>query len=197
MDSVASICVARHGETAWNHAGILQGWSDVPLNDQGRHQAYEMADAYADKGFTAIWSSPLRRALETAEIIARRLRLKPPHCHDGIKERCFGAIQGVPKTELAELNPALLQQILRRNPATEFEGGETTDEFAERILVALMDIGTHSCGGRVLLITHGWVMDVITRHVRGLPRSEILNLKRKNGESLWLQISSQSIHEQH
>jgi probable phosphoglycerate mutase len=189
----AHVCIARHGETDWNVAGILQGWIDVKINDQGRRQAYELVAALGQAKFSLICSSPLSRSLETAEIIARALRLPPPVCLDGLKERNFGVIQGVPKAELAELNPVLLQQIMRRNPAADFEQGETMDEFADRIIAALHFIGRHYPGQRVLVITHGWVMDVITRHVAGLPRSAILNMKRKNGETLWLALTGNSI----
>jgi len=189
----AHICIARHGETDWNIAGILQGWIDVPLNAQGRQQAAAMAREFAAAGFSAVWSSPLIRARETAEIVAAALGLPAPACHDGLKERHFGAIQGIPKVELADLNPLLLQQILRRNPAAHFEEGETMDEFADRVLGGLMDMGARLAGQRVLLITHGWTMDVITRHLENLPRNAILNMKRKNGESLWLAASGQAI----
>jgi broad specificity phosphatase PhoE len=182
----AHICVTRHGETDWNRRGILQGWFDVPINDLGRRQAHEMAVRFADVGFSAVWSSTLVRARETAEIIAAALHLPPPLCHDGLKERHFGAIQGIPKDELAELNPALLEQILRRNPAASFIDGESMDEFADRVLRALDDIGTRHHGQRVLVISHGWVMDVATRHVNGLARDTILPVKPKNGDSVWV-----------
>lgn len=191
MELPAHICVARHGETDWNLSGILQGWFDVPINEQGRRQAHELAATVADAGFAAVWTSPLARACETAEIVAAALRLPEPIAHDGLKERHFGAIQGVPKSELADLNPLLLQQILRRNPAAEFEGGESMDEFAERVLGAFADVGALHRGDRVLVVTHGWVMDVVTRHIEGLARSAILNHKRKNGESVWLRASAQ------
>jgi hypothetical protein len=55
----AFICLARHGATDWNKLGILQGRTDVSINDLGRHQAHEMALAYAHAGFDAVWSSPL------------------------------------------------------------------------------------------------------------------------------------------
>lgn len=190
MDLSAQICIARHGETDWNVSGILQGWFDVPINEQGRRQAHEMAAAFAGADFAAVWTSPLVRARETAEIVAAALRLPPPSCHEGLKERHFGAIQGVPKSELAELNPLLLQQILRRNPAAEFEGGEAMDEFADRVLGAFAAIGARHGGEKVLVITHGWVMDVVTRHVGGLGRHVILNHKRKNGECLWLEATA-------
>lgn len=193
MSEPARICVVRHGETDWNLSGILQGWLDVPLNDQGRRQARDLAAAFAGTGFAAVWSSPLVRALETAEIVAAALGLPAPHCHAGLKERNFGAIQGIPKTELAELNPVLLQQILKRNPAAVFEEGETMDEFADRVLDALMAVGARHGGEPVLLVTHGWVMDVVTRHIGGLPRSTILNMKRKNGESVWLEATGSAV----
>jgi probable phosphoglycerate mutase len=135
----------------------------------------------------------LIRASETAEIIADTLRLSSPLLHDGLRERCFGAIQGVPKAELAELNPVLLQQLLKRNPAAHFEDGETIEDFAARVLGAVTEIGICHPGQRVLAITHGWVMDVLTRHINGLPRSAILDLKRKNGETLWLVVNDRSI----
>ncbi|MDP2133326.1 MAG: histidine phosphatase family protein, partial [Sulfuritalea sp.] len=159
----AYICVARHGETDWNVSGILQGWLDVPLNDRGRRQAYELVAGFAHARFAKLYSSSLVRSSETAEIVARSLRLPPPEFDDGLRERNFGAIQGIPKAELAELNPVLLQQILKRNPATDFEQGETMDEFADRVLDAIARIARPNAGKRVLAITHGWTIDVITR----------------------------------
>jgi probable phosphoglycerate mutase len=188
-----TICVARHGETDWNIAGILQGWIDVPINAQGRAQALDMARSFGGAGFDCICTSPLSRSLETAQIIAAELGLPPPLAHAGLKERNFGAVQGIPKAELAETNPALLQQILRRNPAADFEQGESMDEFADRVLAAIADLAGECRGKRILAITHGWVMDVITREVRGFARTTILNMKRRNGECLWLEATAGDI----
>lgn len=152
---MAHLCIARHGETDWNIKGVLQGWIDVPINQLGRSQAIDLALSIQSAGIAAIWSSPLQRARETAEIVASRLGLPAPSCHDGLKERRFGAIQGIPKAELGELNPVLLQQILKRNPATHFEDGESMDEFADRVMTAITDIGELHAGERVLVITHG------------------------------------------
>jgi probable phosphoglycerate mutase len=186
--NAALICLARHGETDWNKRGILQGWTDVPINDLGRHQAHAMAQAYVHSGFDAVWSSPLVRALETAQIIAATLQLAPPAQHEGLKERHFGAIQGIPKDELAEQNPTQLAQILRRNPAAQFVGGESMDEFADRVLGAVVDIGGPHRGQRVLVVTHGWVLDILNRHVAELPRHAVLAEKPKNGESVWVRV---------
>jgi probable phosphoglycerate mutase len=191
--NAAHLCLARHGETDWNKRGILQGWTDVPINDRGRQQAHEMAKAYANAGFDAVWSSPLVRALETAQIIATTLGLAPPNQHEGLKERHFGAIQGIPKDELAELNPAQLSQILRRNPAAQFVGGESMDEFADRVLGAVSDIASCQLGQRLLVVTHGWVLDILNRHVAGLPRHAVLSEKPRNGESVWVRVDDKEI----
>lgn len=191
----AHLCVVRHGETDWNAQGILQGWFDVSINELGRRQAQGLAADCARFGFAAVWCSPLIRATETAEIVAATLGMPPPQVHEGLKERNFGAIQGIPKSELAELNPVLLQQILKRNPAILFEGGESMNEFADRVLAAVRDVGARHRGERALLVVHGWVMDVLTRHVHGQPRTAILRLKRKNGESIWLEVVGDSIWE--
>jgi probable phosphoglycerate mutase len=156
-------------------------------------QARELARAFAAFRFSCVYTSPLKRAHETAEIIAAMLHLPPPVCHDGLKERNFGVIQGIPKAELAELNPSLLEHILKRNPDTDFEQGESMHDCATRVLDGVMDIARQRPGERVLLITHGWVMDVLTRYASDLPRNTILHMKRKNGECLWLEATPNSI----
>ena len=190
MDGSAHICVSRHGETDWNIAGILQGWTDVLLNELGRQQAHELAAAVSCCRISRVYSSPLRRALETAEIICGKLQIAPPICHEGLKERNFGVSQGVAK---ADLDPALLEQIVKRNPACHFDQGETMEGFARRVLDAVASIAKDHPGERVLVITHGWAMDVITRHILNLPPSAILNIKRKNGECLSLAATEHSI----
>jgi probable phosphoglycerate mutase len=189
----AHICIARHGETDWNKSGILQGWFDIPINELGRKQATLLAASLTNANFDAVWSSPLARARETAEIVAAALQLPPPTYHEGLKEKHFGAIQGIPKSELAELDPALLEQILRRNPAAEFVGGEGLDEFVDRVLAAFDDIGARHAGERILVVTHGWVMDVVARHVKGHSRSAVLHLKPQNGECLWVEVARQQL----
>lgn len=191
-DAPTEICVTRHGETDWNISGVLQGWIDVPLNENGRNQAYEMAETFKAFGFACVWTSPLRRASETAEIVADVLGLPPPITSEGLKERHFGLIQGMTKRDLSILHPGLHECIIRRDPTCVFDQGESLDHFADRVMHALHEIGRRHAGERVLAMTHGWVMDVMTRHVGRLPRDRVLDLKRKNGESLWVSMTSGS-----
>lgn len=185
----ALLCVSRHGETDWNITGVLQGWIDVPLNDRGREQAREMAVDLSPFGFAMVVTSPLARAAETASIIAEAWGLPAPEEFYELKERHFGVIQGVPKSELAVTHPGLHEQIIRRNPACQFDGGEGIDHFVDRVFDGLCMIARDYPGQRVLVITHGWVMDAITRQIRDLPRRAVLPMKRRNGESVWIEVS--------
>jgi broad specificity phosphatase PhoE len=67
------------------------------------------------------------------------------------------------------------------------------DEFADRVLVAVGDIAEAHPGQRVLVVTHGWVMDAIARHAAGLPRHAVLHGKPKNGETSWVQVRQRTI----
>lgn len=195
MHATAEICVVRHGETDWNVQGILQGSIDVALNDNGRRQAEQLAQQFAACAFDGIHSSPLSRARETAEIIAGILALPAPILEDSLRERYFGSVQGVPKAELAASHPELLRQIVERDPCAHFADGEALEHCAERIIAGLGHIAASRLGQRVLLITHGWVMDVITRHAFGVPPTTTLPLKRKNGEALWLACDGKTLRE--
>lgn len=190
----ARLCIVRHGETDWNRSGIVQGWIDVPINDHGRHQAHQVAQSLIGRGIDRIYSSPLRRAYETAELIARQLQLPPPAICEGLKERHFGDAQGCSKDDLAHNRPTLLNDIVNRNPAATFTGGEEMLPFAYRVLTSIREIGSRHPGQCILIITHGWVIDAITRDIRGLTHDTILDMKPKNGEMLWLEVIADSIH---
>ncbi len=189
------MCVVRHGETEWNRLSVLQGSLDIPLNDTGREQAKTLAQTLRHCRFDRVYASPLVRAFETADILATSLGLATPLARNDLRERHFGKVQGLPKSRLAELDPVLCEQIHLRNPAIELEDGEALNDFADRVLACLTDIASEHRGQRCLVVTHGWVMDVITREARNVPRDRALPLKRKNGEAVWLRVDAQGMTE--
>lgn len=101
------IALVRHGQTDWNLAGRIQGRTDIPLNDTGRAQAAESGELLAvlgtDREWTSVHSSPLSRAVETAEILAGSLGLAAPRQHERFIERGFGDAEGV-DVKLAKRN---------------------------------------------------------------------------------------------
>src|SRR5215211_9126850 len=103
--AVTTILLARHGETDWNREGRFQGHADPPLNRTGRAQAFDLSRALAAEKLAAMYSSPLRRALETAEIVAASHGLEPVTV-DGLREVDVGSWSGLTRAEIEQRFPA-------------------------------------------------------------------------------------------
>ena len=149
------ILLVRHGETAWNALGKLQGHTDIALNDVGREQARALAAGFRDDGLTAIWTSDLARARQTGEIIAEILGLAPPIVDPELRERQFGVFEGLTRQECATRHPEAWQQWLAQTGAP--PGGEPRADAAARIARALTRIAATG-GGPALVVSHGAVM---------------------------------------
>jgi uncharacterized phosphatase len=89
------ICLLRHGETDWNLQRRIQGITDIPLNARGRSQAHAAAEHLAKGKWDYLYSSPLGRALNTAEIIGAQVGISKIHQDPRLQERCFGEAEGV------------------------------------------------------------------------------------------------------
>jgi broad specificity phosphatase PhoE len=150
---VTRIHLVRHGETQWNRELRWQGHSDPPLNEQGREQARRLATALASTSFAAIYSSDLRRASETAEIVARRLGL-PVRVDPALREIDIGSWEGF---TLRELESRFPQAVARWEETGEhgWENGETHEEMFTRAREAVRSIAARHDGEDVLVISHG------------------------------------------
>src|SRR2546425_2921355 len=103
--AVTELLLVRHGETDWNREGRFQGHADPPLNDLGRKQAAELAATLAGEEVTAVYASPLRRAFETAELIASARGLRPVPV-EALREVDVGSWQALaPAQVAARLSP--------------------------------------------------------------------------------------------
>ena len=154
------IILARHGETDWNLERRWQGHSDRPLNETGRAQAEELAEQLAGEPISAVYSSDLVRAHETARIVAERLGLDVVAV-PGLRERQFGTWEGLRDVEVERLYPGL------RNPPD----GETRDELLRRVLESLEAIAAAHADETVLVVSHGGPIRALLRH-RADPRHE-------------------------
>jgi broad specificity phosphatase PhoE len=141
---VTELLFVRHGETDWNDERRLQGHADTPLNDRGRRQAEELAAHLAHQRVDALYTSDLRRASETAAVIAARLGLEPV-ADPGLREVDVGEWSGLTRPEIAERWPE----------AVRWSDGETPEEMAGRVLAAARRIAAAHRGGRVVVVTHG------------------------------------------
>ncbi|MDY0072068.1 MAG: histidine phosphatase family protein [Thauera sp.] len=183
------LCLVRHGETAWNAQGRLQGHVDIPLNETGRAQADALRQRLAslDEGFAALYCSDLLRTRQTAAGIAEARQLQP--IHDArLRERHYGIFQGLTHDEGARLDPVSHGRFRAREPAFALPGsGESLLGFAARVREALDEIATRHAGESVLVVTHGGVLDIAHR----LTQATALELPRQfnipNAALNWLE----------
>lgn len=165
---MTEIWFIRHGETAWNREGRLQGWQDIALNPAGRSQAAQLAARIGamDAPFQALYSSDLQRAYTTAEPLSGALGLRI-RSEPGLRERCYGVLEGLDPRRIDELAPQAAAARRSRDPYLPIEGGESLGQFQARILATVDDIAQRHAGERVLAVTHGGVMDIIWRRASG------------------------------
>ena len=131
-----TVYLARHGETEWNRIGRWQGATDIPLSEVGRAQARLLADRLRDRRIARVHASQLSRALETAQIIAARLGAPAPTADPRLRDRGYGAFEGLTREECAERFPGVWEQYLadwRVVPP----GAEPQADVLERITAAM------------------------------------------------------------
>lgn len=179
-------CLLRHGQTDWNIEGRYQGQSDVSLNATGRAQAHSLARQLHGQPFAAIYSSDLKRARETADIIAAVLHLPivlEPRLREIDQGEWEGQLVDVIKARYAELwqertvDPASL-----RPP-----GGETVGEVASRVSAALDDIAPLHPDASVLVISHGLALATVICKAQGIPVGQAYRVIPDNAGLVWVE----------
>ena len=157
------LVVIRHGETAWNAAGRLQGHRDIPLNALGQRQAAGLARALADEGLAAVVASDLQRAWQTGGALATGLGL-PLQPEPGLRERCFGMLEGLTHAEIEAQWPDQARGLRHREPGfVPAGGGESLVDFQARCLATLHRLATAFAGQTIALVCHGGVLDGLYR----------------------------------
>jgi len=151
------IYLARHGQDEDNANGVLNGHRDFPLTEVGINQAQTLADKIknADIKFDAIYSSPLKRTLQTAKIIAENTNLEDVVLLEGLIERNFGVMTGKPAKDTEIL---CAPDILKTKTITYFlspKGAETFPDLCNRAKEIIDFVTKKHKNGSVLLVTSG------------------------------------------
>lgn len=166
MIAAAELILVRHGETAWNREGRLQGHTDIPLSEAGLVQADELAARLAAEDFDALYSSDLLRARQTAERLARctghEIVVDPR-----LRERNLGVLQSFTREENARVHPEVFERYRRGEADYVIPGGESASQFFERVIGALTAIATELVGRRAVIVCHGGVLDALYRVAAG------------------------------
>jgi broad specificity phosphatase PhoE len=146
------VLLVRHGETDDNAADRFQGQLDPPLNDRGREQSRSLARSLAGEGLKALYSSPLARARETAEILGAQLGLEPVF-DERLMEANTGDWTGLLYRDVIAVAPEGFRAWRSADRTFRFPGGESVAEQAQRVEAALADVRTG--GLPAVVVTHG------------------------------------------
>jgi broad specificity phosphatase PhoE len=156
--------VARHGVTQANLDGINEGLEDEPLIEAGREQARALAERVAGLGLREVWTSPLARARQTAEIVAEIHGL-PLHVEPDLRELDPGPWQGLTQNQMAERDPEEFARWQADPAAFRMPGRETLEEVRARAVAALERIRARDA--RALVVTHTVPIRVARVHYAG------------------------------
>ncbi|MGH3108377.1 MAG: histidine phosphatase family protein [Rubrobacter sp.] len=162
----------RHGQSTANAKGIWQGQMEFPLSERGRAQASLAGHGLSGEPFEGLYSSPLSRALETAEIIRDRAGFEGQAVPvDGLSERNGGILEGHTWAEQEQRNPELAKKFLAipEEERWALVGAETDEEVIARFEEALSSIrALHPGGSRIVVVSHGGVMRAFLRERFGI-----------------------------
>jgi broad specificity phosphatase PhoE len=183
---VTTILLARHGETDWNRDNRFQGHADPPLNRTGRAQAVDLSVALMAEELAAVYSSPLRRALETAEVVAASHGLEPVPVDD-LREVDVGSWSGLTRAEIEERFPAQFARWLDYGQG--WEDGETYEEMGRRAVDALLRLAAAHDGERVLAVTHGGPIRAAFAFADGTTHAEARRLGPRIGNTFVAELA--------
>jgi probable phosphoglycerate mutase len=173
--ATAHVLLVRHGQSTWNAEGRWQGWADPPLSPLGVEQAHDAVAHLHDAGLSAVVSSDLRRAHQTAELLRAGLGIAGEVAVDAdLRERDVGAFEGHTITEILERWPDLFDgtgRLLQTPP-----DGEDVESITARVVPALLRVAHAHPDERVLVVSHGGVLRTLERHLGVAPPPSTPNL---------------------
>lgn len=171
----------RHGEIESNLKRIYAGWAEESLTPRGRQQARDAAQQLISAGIDAIYCSPLRRTMETAEIIGSHLGIKPV-AEESFKELRMGPWEGKSEEQVSR-EYAQAWQIWNTTPAAlVLDNRETLEELLGRVLSGIKKLKTENAGKHLLIVTHVAIIRVLLLHSQGLDLNLYRTLHIPNGK---------------
>lgn len=156
-----TIYLVRHGFTDWNKKKIVQGHTDIPLNEEGEFQAEKLAKELRHVKFSKAFSSDLLRAKQTAEIVAKEHELLV-ETTEILRERNFGHLEGQSNERVKEIQKIIASlEESERFSYKHHPSIESDAEVVERLLTFIREMSVANLGKNVLVVTHGGVIRVL------------------------------------
>jgi len=172
------VILVRHGQTEWNRVERFRGRADVPLNEAGLTQARATGERVAATWRpAAIYSSPLSRALRTAEAIAGHFAL-PVQAHPGLADIDYGAWQGLTPDEARAQWPGMVDAWFHDPAHAEIPQGETLAQLRERAMATVAALCARHPDETIVLVGHTVINRVILLGVLGLANERFWRLRQ-------------------
>lgn len=184
---MTTLLLIRHGESTWNQAGRYQGWIDTELSDLGRKQAQLLAQRLSPFPLDAVYSSPLRRALDVARAIGDAQK-KPVKVEEDLMEINHGDWNGLLKGEVAERYGPILETWRTCPSQALMPDGESLRDVSRRADAVMAGILADYPQGTVAICTHDAVMRVMITASLGLSFDHIWSIGLENASISALQV---------
>jgi broad specificity phosphatase PhoE len=166
MPLVTNVLLIRHGQSKGNAERRFGGHTATPLSARGHRQAELTARTLKSESLTAIYSSDLARAIETARPLSRLTGL-PIHDTNAFRERSVGVMEGLTFEAAAQQHPEQYAALLRRDFEHVLTGGESYRQLLDRARQKLDDIIEQNRGGKIAVFSHTGTICILALHLMG------------------------------
>jgi len=173
---MTEIILARHGETEWNVEEVFRGRIDIELNETGLRQAELLAEYLSGVKIDAVYSSPLRRALKTAEMIASYHKLDV-EIAPGLVDFDYGEWQSLAHQQVRDRYKELYAEWINSPDRVKMPDGESLNDVRERAMGVVSDV-IAKYEGTVVLVSHRVVNKVLICALLGLDNSHFWNIRQ-------------------
>jgi broad specificity phosphatase PhoE len=196
------VYLIRHGQTDWNREKIFRGLADRPLSQEGREEAEAVARFLARERIQFIYASPLKRAMETAEPLARARGLKV-EILPGVIDLDFGEWSGLPMKEVKDKYPRVFDDFMKRPEKAVFPGGETLAQAQQRAMAGIRAVAGIHPEETIAVVTHRVICKVVILGILGLGVSQFweisqdtacINLFEYGPEGIVIRYLNESCH---
>jgi probable phosphoglycerate mutase len=166
MSDLIKLHLVRHGQTDWNAAGRLQGSKNSDLTQEGKEQASQLANKLQQYSFQSLISSSSKRAVQTAEILAKKLKLDIEQ-NDDLREINLGPWEGRFKVEIEKEYPDEFHKFWYQPDQFNLPGAEKFKALQQRGITAISKIIEQNKGKELLIVSHGAMIKSILCHFEG------------------------------
>ena len=167
---MSRLFLVRHGITEFNSTRRFAGHSDVELSAAGYSQVERLRDRLADEKIDAVYSSDLKRAISTAEVISSKHEVEILSCSE-LREINYGDAEGLTFEELGYRHPELAESITNFSLELSFPGGESFKEFIARTCQFLDRLNEHAREETILIVSHGGALRTLVCALLGIDQS--------------------------